>query len=95
MKLLHNSIIVLFAVINGKINLQNYTYSGTGTVQTKAQLPITSTATGNLGSDTIKIDPTVYSAAGNAAGVYNGILVSGNGVPPNSYIIGTSSGNSY
>jgi hypothetical protein len=83
------------SLINGKLNLQNYTYSGTGTVQTKAQLPITSNATGNVGSDTIKMDPTVYASGINTAGVYNGILVSGNGVPANSYIIGTSSGSSY
>jgi hypothetical protein len=83
------------SLLNGKINFKNYTYSGTGTVQTKAQLPITSNATGTVGSDTIRMDPTVYSGAGNTAGVYNGILVSGNGVPANTYIIGTSSGNSY
>ncbi len=87
------------SLINGKINFQNFTYSksvpsATTKFQTKAALTIKTAVTqATIGAYTLKLDSTKYGTiAGNSAGVYNGILVSGNGVPPNSYIIGTSSG---
>ncbi len=83
------------ALINGKINFQNYTMSGTGTLQTKAALPITTAVTAaTIGSYTVTLDAAAYSATTNTAGVYNGILVSGSGIPANTYIIGTSSSSS-
>ncbi len=83
------------SLINGKINLNTHTYTGTGTFQTKAAASITTAATaGVVGSYSISLDPAAYSSTANTAGVYNGLLVTGTGVPANSFIIGTSSSSS-
>lgn len=81
------------SLLNGKINLQNHTITGSATFQSKAALTITS-AVVYSSNDTIRLDTTVYNSSVNIAGVYNGIVVSGIGVPQNTFIIGTSSANS-
>ena len=83
------------SLINGKINFQDKTLLGTGILQTKAQLPVTTAVTTAVaGTNTIALDPTAYFTGINTAGAYYGILVSGTGVPANTYIIGTSSSTS-
>ena len=83
------------SLINGKINFSTYSISGTGSLQTKAALTITTAVTtGVVGGYTISLDPAAYSSIINTAGVYNGLYVTGTGIPANSFIIGTSSSSS-
>ncbi len=83
------------SLINGKINFTTHTISGTGTFQTKAAATVTTAViTGVVGSHNISLDPAIYNGTVNNAGIYYGLLVSGNGIPPNSVIIGTSSSSS-
>lgn len=83
------------SLINGKLNFSTYTLSGTGTFQTKAAATITTTVTtGVAGAYTLTLDATAYNSSTNTAGVYNGLLVSGTGIPANTFIIGTSSSTS-
>lgn len=80
------------SLINGKINFTTHTISGTGTIQTKAAATITTNVTtATIGGYTIALDPAVYNSTLNNAGVYYGLLVTGTGIPANSFIIGTSS----
>jgi hypothetical protein len=75
---------------NGVLNLQNKTISGTGAFRTVYAVPTTSAiASGVVGSYTITFDPTIYGSAANTAGVANGLLITGNGIPANTFIIGT------
>ncbi len=77
---------------NGVLNLQNKTISGTGAFRTVFVAPVTSNvASGTIGGYSIVFDPTVYGSAANTAGVANGLQISGNGIPANTFIIGTSS----
>jgi hypothetical protein len=77
---------------NGTLNLQNKTISGTGSFRTVYSAPVTSNViSGVVGSYTIAFDPTVYSSGINTAGVANGLQITGNGIPANTFIIGTSS----
>ena len=83
------------SLINGKMNFSTYSISGTGSLQTKAALTITTAVTtGVVGGYTISLDPAAYSSIINTAGVYNGLYVTGTGIPANSFIIGTSSSSS-
>ena len=80
------------SLINGKINFTTHTVSGTGTLQTKAASTVTTNVTtGTIGGHTITLDAAVYNSTLNNAGVYYGLLVTGTGIPANSFIIGTSS----
>ncbi len=82
-------------LINGKINFTTHSISGTATLQTKAAATVTTNVSAaTIGSYTITLDPAVYNGTTNNAGVYYGLLVSGNGIPANSFIIGTSSSSS-
>ena len=77
---------------NGVLNLQNKTISGTGAFRTVYAVPTTSAiASGVVGSYTITFDPTIYGSGANTAGVANGLQITGNGIPANTFIIGTSS----
>ncbi len=77
---------------NGTLNLQNKTISGTGSFRTVYSVPVTSNVTSAaVGSFTIVLDATVYNGTTNTAGVANGLQITGNGIPANTFIIGTSS----
>jgi hypothetical protein len=77
---------------NGTLNLQNKTISGTGSYRTVYSTPVTSNVTSAaVGSYTIVLDATVYNSTTNNAGVANGLQITGNGIPANTFIIGTSS----
>jgi hypothetical protein len=83
------------SLINGKLNFTTHSISGTGTLQTKAAATITTNVTtAVVGSNNITLDATVYNGTVNNAGVYYGLLVTGNGIPANSFIIGSSSSSS-
>ena len=82
-------------LINGKINFTTHSISGTATLQTKAAATVTTNVSAaTIGGYTITLDPAVYNGTTNNAGVYYGLLVTGNGIPANSFIIGTSSSSS-
>ncbi len=81
--------------ITGKLDLQNHTISGTsGTQFRAAQTASVNVTTATIGTNTLSLDPSMYNGSVNNANVSVGLLVSGNGIAPNSYIIGTSSGTS-
>jgi len=83
------------SLINGKLNVTTHTLSGTGTLQTKAASTVTTNVTAaTIGGYNITLDAAVYNGSLNNAGVYYGLLVTGNGIPANSFIIGTSSSSS-
>lgn len=81
--------------VTGKLNLQNNTVSGNGSFQSRSPQTVANTpATVTVGSQSIVIDAAYYSGTGNTANVAVGLLVTGSGIAPNTYIIGTNSGSS-
>lgn len=72
------------SIIHGKLNLKNSTITGTGTLQTKAAGTITSAVTtATIGTRVLTL-PSI-------TGIFNGMIVTGNGIPAGSYVIGSSS----
>ena len=83
------------SLVTGKINFSGNTLSGSGSFQTRlATINTTAVTTGPAASNTLVLDATAYASGINTAGVYTGLLVSGTGIAPNTYIIGTSSSTS-
>ncbi|RYF84549.1 MAG: T9SS type A sorting domain-containing protein [Chitinophagaceae bacterium] len=81
--------------VAGKLNVGTNTISGTNNFQTRAPQTVSGTpATLTLNSNTVVIDPSYYSTSVNTANVSIGLLVTGTGIQPNTYIIGTNSLNS-
>jgi hypothetical protein len=83
------------STISGKLNMQNHTIGGTGAftlraAQSVSAIPGTLTA----GSNDITLNSSVYSGSVNTANVAIGMLVTGTGIQPNTYIIATSSSSS-
>ncbi len=79
--------------ICGKLNTQANRITGSGDFQLRSALSATSN--GTLSSNnTVVLDATVYATGINTANVAIGTLVSGTGIPANTYIISTNSGSS-
>ena len=82
------------SLLTGKVNFGTHTITGTGSYQTKAAATVTTAVTiGTAGIQQITLDPAAYNSTTNIAGVYAGLLVTGAGVPANTFIIGSSSTN--
>jgi hypothetical protein len=78
----------------GKLNVQSNTIGGTGNFQLRPAATATSNATLTANSAAVVVDNTVYNGTTNTANIAVGTLVTGTGIPANSYIIATSSATS-
>jgi hypothetical protein len=79
------------STISGKLNTQTYTLNGTGDFQLRTAAAATSNGTLTSGSNTVALDPTVFTTGINTANVSAGAHVTGTGIQNNTYIIATNS----
>ncbi|MEP6673705.1 MAG: T9SS type A sorting domain-containing protein [Ferruginibacter sp.] len=80
------------STITGKLNVQNFTLGGTGAFQLRpAQTATAVPATLTTGSNSVVVNSSFYSGTVNTANVGVGELVTGTGIPANTYIIATAS----
>ena len=78
------------STITGKLNMQGYTFSGTGNVLFRSAGSVSNTpGTLTTGSHIVTLNAALYATSN----VSIGALVTGAGIAPNSYIIATSSTN--
>jgi hypothetical protein len=82
------------STISGKLNMQNRTIGGTGaltlrTAQTVSSIPATLSS-----NNSVLVNNTYYSSSVNTANIAIGMLVTGTGIQPNTYIVATSSSTS-
>lgn len=82
------------STITGKLNLQTFTISGSADFTARAAQSATVNSTITAGSHTVTLNTAIYASGVNLANVSIGMLVTGIGIQPNSYIIATNSGGS-
>ena len=83
------------SLIIGLLNLGNAIINGTGNFQLRSASSVAgTTATITSGSNSITLDATKYSGSINTANVSIGLLITGTGIPANTYIIGSNSSSS-
>jgi len=83
--------------VSGLLNTNDKSIYGTGKLSIISSITgpsINVTAGGIAGSDTLRLDPNIYSGGGNTGNVGSGNLVIGESIAPNTYVIATSSSNS-
>jgi len=88
------------STVTGKLNTQTYTVNSTGTTVPggfqfrAAATGVPSAGTITAGSYSVVLNATTYSSSINTANVVVGGLVTGTGIPANTYIVATSSSSS-
>ena len=83
------------ASVIGTLNLNDHVISGTAKFITREAASVTTAVTtGAIGTNTLTLDANAYGSTVNTANVAVGLLVSGTGIPANTYIVATSSGTS-
>ena len=83
--------------VSGLLNTNDKSIYGTGklyVISSTTGPSINVTAGGVAGSDTLRLDPSIYSGSANTGNVGSGNLVIGDSIAPNTYVIATSSSNS-